>query len=83
MIAVIDSQVLPLLKRCSLAGHAELKTSNTLFTEHPMAADIFVDILADRGFSAAHMREERIVPLRLDLQTGEIFNQHEEIHKFR
>ena len=64
VIQVIDDEAVPLLKRCSLAGHAQLKTSNPIFGEHPQAADMLIDILTDRGFSVAHTMDERIVPVR-------------------
>ena len=65
MIEVIDKEAVPLLKRCSLAGHAELKTHNRLFVEQPLAADMLIDILTDRGFSVAHTVDEHIVPVGL------------------
>lgn len=65
VIRVIDEEAVPLLKRCSLAGHAQLKTSNPLFGEHPQASDMLIDILTDRGFSVAHSVEERAVPVRI------------------
>ena len=64
VIRVIDEEAVPLLKRCSLAGHAQLKTTNPLFGEHPQASDMLIDILTDRGFSVAHSVEEHIVPVR-------------------
>jgi hypothetical protein len=63
VISVIDNEAVPLLKRCSLAGHAELKTHNLLFVEHPIAADMFIDVLTDRGFSVAHVTDELVVPV--------------------
>lgn len=63
MVRVIDTEAVPLLKRCSLAGHAELKTRNPIFGEHPLAADMFIDVLTDRGFSVAHVVDEQIVPV--------------------
>lgn len=62
---MIDTEAVPLLKRCSLAGHAELKTRNPIFAEHTVAADMFIDVLTDRGFSVAHVVDEQIVPVRI------------------
>ena len=80
MIKVIDAEAMPTLKRCSLAGHAELKTHNTLFNEHPIAADMLMDILTDRGFATAYDVIEQVVPARVNLQTGEIENRYEYLH---
>ena len=63
VIEVIDDEAVPLLKRCSLAGHAQLKTSNSIFGEHSQAADMLIDILTDRGFSVAHTVDERVIPV--------------------
>ncbi len=60
VVHVIDTEAVPLLKRCSLAGHAELKTRNPIFGEHALAADMFIDVLTDRGFSVAHVVDEQI-----------------------
>jgi hypothetical protein len=64
VIQVIDDEAVPLLKRCSLAGHAQLKTRNPIFGEHPQAADMLIDILTDRGFSVAHFVDESHIPVR-------------------
>ncbi len=48
-----------------------------------MAVDMLIDVLSDRGFSVAHSAEERLVPERVDLKTGEIESRVELVHKFR
>ena len=54
---MIDAEAMPLLKRCSLAGHAELKTRNELFSRHPLAADMLIDILVRLpSFVQVHMQ---------------------------
>ena len=65
VIEIISTEAVPLLKRCSLAGHAELKTHNPLFVDHPRASDMLIDILTDRGFSVAHTIDEHVVPVWL------------------
>ena len=49
VVRIIDNEAVPLLKRCSLAGHATLKSPARVFTDHPLAADMCIDILSDRG----------------------------------
>lgn len=80
---MIDEEALPVLKRCSLAGHAELKTHNPLFSEAPIAADMLMDILTDRGFATAYFVDEQVVPYKINLDTGEILNRYEYLHHFR
>eukprot|EP00884_Botryococcus_braunii_P018635 jgi/Botrbrau1/5455/Bobra.27_1s0006.1 len=83
VIELINTEAVPLLRRCSLAGHAELKTHNPLFTQVPLAADMFIDILSDRGFNVAYDINELIVPLAVDITTGVIHNKVEQVHHFR
>ena len=52
VVRIIDNEAVPLLKRCSLAGHATLKSPARVFTDHPLAADMCIDILSDRGMLA-------------------------------
>lgn len=49
VVRIIDNEAVPLLKRCSLAGHATLKSPARVFSDHPLAADMCIDILSDRG----------------------------------
>ncbi len=44
---------------------------------------MLIDVLSDRGFSVAHSGEDRVVPERVDLKTGEIESRIELVHKFR
>lgn len=83
VIRIIDAEAVPLLRRCSLAGHADLKTHNMLFTRAPIATDIFIDVLTDRGFSVAHVAEEQIVPVKFNMQTGAIESRVDLLHHFR
>ena len=39
---------------------ADLLTHNTLFTKQPLAVDMLIDILTDRGFFVAYVAEEQV-----------------------
>ena len=54
-----------------------------IFAEHPVAADMLLDILSDRGFSGAYIVNERIIPARIDPDTWQVVNEIDLIHKFR
>ncbi|KAK2079296.1 hypothetical protein QBZ16_002987 [Prototheca wickerhamii] len=51
--------------------------------ENVSAAEMLIDILTDRGFSVAHSEDQRVVPRRVDLATGEILCDSECVHVFR
>ena len=63
VLQVIDNEAVPLLRRCSLSGNADLLTHNALFSQHPLAVDMLIDILTDRGFFVAHVAEEQVSEL--------------------
>ena len=83
VIGLIDTDVLPLLKQCSLAGHAEFKSRHSVLLGNTLAVDMLIDVLSDRGFSVGHAVEDRVVPRRIDLASGEIMSDWEEVHSFR
>ena len=78
----IDLEVLPLLKRCALAGHAEWRTRSSLFAS-PVACKILIDVLTDRGFAVSYTPREVITPVKVDLTTGAIESERVVIHAFR
>lgn len=83
VVRIIDNEAVPLLRRCSLAGHATLKSPARVFSEHPLAADMCIDILSDRGFSVAHTVNEVFIPTKVDLETGDVQCSSHEVHYFR
>jgi hypothetical protein len=62
---IVPTQVVPLLRKCSLAGHAEFKTRDTVFSDNEVAPDMLLDVLSDRGFSGSHVINERIIPAKV------------------
>ena len=57
--------MVPLLRKCSLAGHAEFKTRDAVFSDNDVAPDMLLDVLSDRGFSGSHVTNERIIPAKV------------------
>lgn len=74
VVALIQRQVIPQLRRCALAGHAIFESTDSLFIDHPMATDMLIDILSDRGFSVAHQIKTQQVPVKVD--TDGIIESH-------
>ena len=83
IISLIDTEVMPVLKQCSMAGHAEYRSRHPLLLRSHLAVDILIDILTDRGFNVAHFVEERLVPRRVDMKSGKILSETEDVHSFR
>lgn len=83
VLVCIDDEIIPMVKRCSLAGHAEFITANAIFHEAPVAVDMVVDVLSDRGFSVSYRPDFKVIPHKVDLKTGEIESRTEYQHRFR
>ena len=83
IISLIDTEIMPVLRQCSMAGHAEYRSRHPLLLSSHLAVDILIDILTDRGFNVAHFVEDRIVPRRVDMKTGLIQSITEDVHSFR
>ena len=83
IISLIDTEVMPVLKQCSMAGHAEYRSRHPLLLQSHLAVDMLIDILTDRGFNVAHFVEERLVPRQVDLKSGKIISETEDVHSFR
>jgi hypothetical protein len=60
---LIAGDVMPIVMRSGLAGYAEYVTRNRLFSDHPLAVNMVLDVLSDRGFHASHRIEEVAVPV--------------------
>ena len=83
IISLIDTEIMPVLKQCSMAGHAEYRSRHPMLLSSHLAVDILIDVLTDRGFNVAHFVEDRLVPRRVDLNTGLIQTETEDVHSFR
>jgi hypothetical protein len=63
VLDLIAGDVLPIVMRSGLAGRADYITRNRLFTDHPLAINMVLDVLSDRGFHVSHRVEEAAVPV--------------------
>ena len=72
VVALIDAQLLPVLRRAALAGRAVFTTDAAVLMQHPEAAEMLVDVLSDRGFAVVHSLQETHVPVSIDTATGAI-----------
>lgn len=66
-----------------MAGHAEYRSRHPLLLTSHLAVDMLIDILTDRGFNVAHFVEERLVPRQVDMKSGKILSETEDVHSFR
>ncbi|GJP55376.1 hypothetical protein CLOM_g14341 [Closterium sp. NIES-68] len=69
VIAVIDSQVIPIIRRSALSGFAIFNTELPVFFDQPGAPQMLADILAERGYFVYWQTRIREVPVRIDPAT--------------
>ncbi len=67
----IHGRMMPIIKRYAVSGRAMVNTEERLF-ENPLAIAILIDIFSERGFRASVDIHHQEIPVRFDLQTGEI-----------
>ncbi|CAI5470569.1 unnamed protein product [Closterium sp. Yama58-4] len=72
VIAVIDSQVIPIIRRSALSGFAIFNTELPVFFDRPGAPQMLADILAERGYFVYWQTRIREVPVRIDPSTFSI-----------
>ncbi|GFH26290.1 uncharacterized protein HaLaN_24417, partial [Haematococcus lacustris] len=82
VVDILRTEVIPILNESGMAGRVEYVSDLRLFNDQPRAAQMLLDILTDRGFSASHSTEVTYVPISVDLATGAIKNRRETKHKF-
>ncbi len=81
VIEFIGSRIMPIVVRHALSGTANINSEDTLF-EDPVALAMLIDIFSERGFHATVDIKRVMVPLRVDLQTGEIQAESKKVFRF-
>jgi len=69
--AFLEEKVVPVIKRHALAGDCVVKTDSPLFAD-PVAVDMALDTLAERGYHAVYQEQRTLVPTTFDTATGRI-----------
>jgi adenylate kinase len=71
VIAVIDQEIVPVILVHGITGLAKITTENQVFAE-PLAMNMLIDVLNERGYRATGTVEARDVPSRIDPATNYI-----------
>jgi adenylate kinase len=81
VIEFIEVRMMPIVFRHALSGTASINSEDLLF-EDPTALAMLIDIFSERGFHATVDVTRVAVPLRVDLQTGEIRCHDKKVFRF-
>lgn len=79
VVTVIDEEIVPVIRRHAITGKAHVTSQNPLFDE-PMAVDMLIDVLTERGFRCMYELKRAAIPERVDLATGRISCLERRIH---
>ncbi len=71
LVSLISSSVMPKVINYLTSGQCLINSREEIFME-PQAVEIFVDIMAERGFHVTVDDREEHIPRRVDLKTGEL-----------
>jgi len=81
VIEFIEGKMMPIVVRHAVSGIANINSEDPLF-EDPAALAMLIDVFSERGFHATVDVTRVGVPLRVDLQTGEIYSQEKKVFRF-
>jgi adenylate kinase len=81
VIDFIETKMMPIVVRHAVSGVASINSEDVLF-EDPAALAMLIDVFSERGFHAAVDVTRVGVPVRIDLQTGEIYSQEKRVFRF-
>jgi adenylate kinase len=81
VIDFIETKMMPIVVRHAVSGVASINSEDVLF-EDPAALAMLIDVFSERGFHTAVDVTRVGVPLRIDLQTGEIYSQEKKVFRF-
>src|SRR5580700_1533568 len=82
VIEFIEGKMMPIVVRHAVSGIASINSEDLLF-EDPAALAMLIDVLSERGFHVTVDVTRVCVPVRIDLQSGEIFSEKQKVFRFR
>ncbi len=81
VIEFIEQKMMPIVMRHAVSGLANINSEDPLF-EDPTALTMLIDVFSERGFHATVDVTRVAVPMRFDLQTGEIHSECKRVFRF-
>lgn len=82
IVDLIRDRFVSIITRHALSGRAHVNTEDEIFHD-PLAISMLIDVFSERGFHAVVDKHVREVPVRFDLQTGEIHTRTKIIYRIQ
>jgi adenylate kinase len=81
VIEFIEAKMMPIVVRHAISGVANINSEDVLFQD-PVALAMLIDVFSERGFHATVDVTRVCVPVRVDLQSGEISLEEKKVFHF-
>jgi adenylate kinase len=81
VIEFINAKMMPIVVRHAISGVANINSEDVLFQD-PVALAMLIDVFSERGFHTTVDVTRACVPVRIDLQSGEIFSEEKKVFRF-
>ncbi len=76
----IEHQMMPIVVRHAISGHAHINSEDPLWEEHEALA-MLIDVFSERGYHASIDIWRHDVPQRFDMNTGEIIYHKKKVYR--
>lgn len=80
VVDLIDDKFMPIVLRHAISGHATINSEDELFKDATALA-MLIDVFSERGYHATIDIRRHEVPIRFDLQTGEVENVKKKVYR--
>jgi adenylate kinase len=82
IVELVTTKFMPIITRHALSGRAHVNSEDPIFNE-PLAIPMLIDIFSERGYHAVVDKHIQDVPVRVDLNTGEIKCRSKVVYRIR
>ncbi|TWU40491.1 nucleoside monophosphate kinase [Novipirellula artificiosorum] len=80
VIELIEQKMMPIVIRHAISGYCSINTEDAVL-ENPLALKMLIDVFSERGFHASVDLQRDEVPIRFDLQTGEVQCRQKKVYR--
>ncbi|MFK7818814.1 MAG: nucleoside monophosphate kinase [Planctomycetaceae bacterium] len=81
VVSIITEKFMPIVLRHAISGHANINSEALLF-DNPDALAMLIDVFSERGYHATVDIRRKEIPVRFDLETGQIETRPKKVFRF-
>jgi len=80
VVDFIELKIMPIIVRHAISGHANINSEDPIWEDN-VALAMLIDVFSERGFRASVDITRHNVPMRFDLETGDIEYQQKKVFR--